>query len=195
MNEVSNEKFKIEFYSSEGDSRTWDNLTKMVCCHGKYRLGDKHDYNSNDFDSWEDFKKAIIKNEKAVIIKPLYIYDHGGITIATSPFSCRWDSGQVGFVFVTRETMLKEYGIKRITKKYIEQATKVLGGEVETYKQEVEGDVWGFNSENLETGETDSCGGFYGSDFWANGMTDHINDEIIEGLRSELEAEFGKEKK
>lgn len=195
MNTVSNEKFKIEFYNTQGDTRTWDNLTKMVCFHGRYSLGDKHDYNSQNYGSWEEFKKAIIKNEKAIIIKPLYIYDHSGITIATSPFSCRWDSGQIGFVFVTREAILKEYEIKRITKQYIEKAAKVLDEEVETYRQEVEGDVWGFNSENIETGETDSCGGFYGSDFWANGMTDHINNEIIEGLRTELEAEFGKEKK
>ena len=29
------------------------------------------------------------------IVQPLYLYDHGGITMNTTGFSCSWDSGQV----------------------------------------------------------------------------------------------------
>jgi hypothetical protein len=46
------------------------------------------------FDKWVEDK---------VCIKDLYLYDHSGITISTSPFSCGWDSGQVGFIYLTRQ--------------------------------------------------------------------------------------------
>jgi hypothetical protein len=36
---------------------------------------------------------------QGLVILPLYLYDHGGITISCSPFSCPWDSGQVGWIY------------------------------------------------------------------------------------------------
>jgi hypothetical protein len=32
------------------------------------------------------------------VILPLYLYDHSGITMSCGPFSCPWDSGQVGII-------------------------------------------------------------------------------------------------
>ena len=78
---------KIELYQSEGDSRDWDNYTKLICFHGRYNLGDKHEYNHNDYDGWDEMEQAILRKEKDVVwISPLYLYDHSGITISTSPF-------------------------------------------------------------------------------------------------------------
>ena len=37
----------------------------------------------------------------------------------------------------------------------------------------------------------DSCGGFYGVDFWTNGMYHNIDDEYTEVLHEELVKEFG----
>lgn len=159
--------------------RSWDNLGTMICFHGRYSLGDKHDYNHNDYSGWEEMEKAIIKNESPAVILPLYLYDHSGITISTSPFSCRWDSGQIGFIFVSKETLRKEYGVKRITKKEIEKATKVLLGEVETYDQYITGDVYGFKVVDEEGNEEDSSWGFFGSDIKTNGILDHINAEVV----------------
>ena len=36
-----------------------DNLTKMVCFHNRYDLGDKHNYNKDDYSSWDELKKTI----------------------------------------------------------------------------------------------------------------------------------------
>lgn len=170
---------KVEFYQSEGDSRSWDNMTTMICFHGNYNLGDKHDYNSNDYSSFEEMKADIVKKENVAVIKPLYLYDHSGITIATTPFGCRWDSGQVGYAIITKETIRKEYGAKRVSRKIIKKAEAILQGEVETYDKDLTGDVYGFSCYD-ENGEvSDSCGGFYGSKFEENGMLEYICDDDI----------------
>lgn len=167
-------KYLIEIYPDEmGDSpRNWENLGTMICFHRRYDLGDKHDYDANDYSGWEEQRKSIEKNEKPCVILPLYLYDHSGITMSTSPFSCRWDSGQVGWIFVSKEKVKKEYGVKKITKDIVEKVTSVLEGEVKTYDQYIMGDVYGYKVFEIQTcelghehkEELDSCWGYYGVD-------------------------------
>jgi hypothetical protein len=72
-----------------------------------------------------------------VEILNLYLYDHSGITISTSPFSCPWDSGQVGFIWTTAERCW-EYDIA------FWEAAGRLEGEVKDLDYYLTGDVWGF---------------------------------------------------
>jgi len=158
-------KYLIEIYpdSSPDSPREWDNLGTMVCFHKRYDLGDKHDYCSSNYDSWEEMKEDIIKTENVYTILPLYLYDHSGITMSTSPFHCPWDSGQVGFIFVSKDKVKKE----GIDETKVEQYLK---GEVETYDQYIMGDVYGYKVFEVSTcdhghehkEELDSCWGFYG---------------------------------
>ena len=102
--------------------------------------------------------------EKALVgavILPLYLYDHGGITINTSGFSCPWDSGQIGYIYMTRETIFKEYGGKRLTKKLRTRAESLLRSEVETYDQYIRGEVYGYVADD----DGESCWGFFGLDY------------------------------
>jgi hypothetical protein len=187
-----NENWKLEIEACEGcNPREDDNLAKMVCFHNRYLLGDKHDYRSGNYDSWNELKKAIIRNEDVACILPIYMYDHSGITVSTRPFGCQWDSGQVGFVFITKKAIRENYGIKNVTKKYVAKAEQHIGWEMETYDQYVRGDVYSFDVTNKETGEEDSCSGFYGNDFWNNGIEDNIENECIKSLYLELKAEYG----
>lgn len=162
--------------------REWDNLGTVCCIHRRYNLCDKHapKLNSDDFDGWDAIKRYLIKEEGAAVILPIYMYDHGGITIATTPFGCRWDSGQIGFIYCTGSKIKAEYGVKRITKKTKERVENVLKGEIETYNQYVTGDVYGFklmrvDIESGEREEEDACWGFYGDNPKENGMNDHID--------------------
>jgi hypothetical protein len=160
---------RTHYDTSPESPRNWDSLGTMVCFHGRYNLGDKHDYNHNDYDGWDEMEKDIIKNENVGVILPLYLYDHGGITISTSPFSCPWDSGQIGFIFISKKKMLKEYGGKIVTKKLKELVEKYLEGEVETYDKYLRGDVYGFTVSKVTTcdegheheEEINSCWGYY----------------------------------
>ena len=143
--------------------RTWDNLGTMICFHRRYDLGDKHNIDHNDYNSFDEMEKAIEKKYDAVVL-PLYLYDHSGITISTSPFSCNWDSGQVGFIAISKEKARNEYGWKAITKKRKELLTLYLEGEVETYDQYLRGDIFGYEILNSDGEIEDSCWGFYGEE-------------------------------
>ena len=161
-------KYLIEIIQDENpDSpRNWDNLGTMVCFHSRYDLGDKHDYNHQDYEGWEEMRKAITRNENVAVILPLYLYDHSGITMNTSGFTCKWDSGQVGFIFVSKEAVRKEFNVKRITRTIQDKVSKLLIGEVETYDQYLIGDVYGYRITDTETDEEkDSCWGFYGQEY------------------------------
>jgi len=87
---------------------------------------------------------------------PLYLYDHSGITMKTSPFSCGWDSGQVGFIYISKD---------KIRGKWEEKIYEYLKSEVKTYDQYLTGDVYGFVIEDQDGDVIDSCWGFYGEEY------------------------------
>lgn len=176
----------------------FDNGTVMVCQHGRYSLGDEnHGVYLDDCNSWEDVKQAIIDQRNPIVILPLYLYDHSGITMNTTGFSCHWDSGQVGFIFVdeAKAKMMgwtKEY-IKTLTngdnerfkgKTREEILTNFMLSNVETYDNYISGQVYEFeitdkNGEEIEDG---SCGGFFGYDHEKSGLLSHaksiVNSDI-----------------
>lgn len=165
---------KIYHDDSAESTREWDNIGTMVCWHRRYNLGDKHTFSDpEEFLEWA-------KTQKGILILRLYLYDHSGISMSTGSFigkaqHAEWDSGQVGFIYVTKEKIIEEYGKG---KKAIAKAEKYLEGEVEIYDQYLRGNVYGFNVEH-ENGYTDSCWGFYGSDFEKNGLlNDHARPSI-----------------
>lgn len=141
--------------------REWDNLGTMVCWHRRYTLGDKIDGWAGERGQYE-FQQWVDKSGEVALCLPLYLYDHSGITMNTSGFSCPWDSGQVGWIYVSRAKLRQEYGKKRISKKVLELARGVLVSEVKVYDQFLTGDVYGFVIEDSEGEHLDSCWGFYG---------------------------------
>jgi hypothetical protein len=163
-----NKKYRIKIIQDENpfSPREDDNLGTMVCFHSRYDLGDKHDFSREE-------AQEFLKSKEICVSLPLYLYDHSGITMNTTGFSCRWDSGCVGFTYVTKEQVRKEYSVKRITKEVIEKVTKVLEGEVETYDQYLRGDVYGYEIYEVTTCSeghehenfVDSCWGFYGEEY------------------------------
>ena len=160
-------KFELEVVQDTNpyNPREDDNLGTMVCFHKRYDLGDKTDYRSKDYDSWDELKEGIVKNEGEVTILPLYLYDHSGITISTSPFDCNWDSGQIGFIFVSKYKIKKE-GIDET------KVEEYLKGEVETYDQYLTGEVYCYEVYEIETCDkghehktlVESCGGYFGEE-------------------------------
>lgn len=92
----------------------------------------------------------------------VYGYEHGGRTVSTSPFSCRWDSGLLGYIAVHKDKVRSEFGWKRITKAREQQILTYLEGEVETLAQYLEGDIYGYQVTDDEGNIIDSCWGYYG---------------------------------
>jgi hypothetical protein len=132
--------------------------------------------------SVEDLTELIERPD--VISRPLYLYDHSGITMQTRPFSCPWDSGQVGYIWVTKEEVRKEYSVKRISPKLLDRVISYLVAEVEVYDQHLRGEVYGFVIEDEEGEHIDSCWGYYGDPEKyivpeAKGIVDHITQEQV----------------
>ena len=149
----------------------WDNLGKMICFHKRYELGDKHEYNQDDFDSWEELEKQL-KKDGAVVIAPLFLYDHSGLRIKIGSFTgllpqghAEFDSGQVGYIVAFQDDIKKEFDVKKITKATIDKTRKILEGEVKAYDQFLAGDVYRFSIKDQNGEQIDSCGGFYGFDY------------------------------
>lgn len=187
INKLTNmNRLKIIHDAYAESPREWDNFGTMICFHRRYDLGDKHNYNSDDYSGWEEMEKAIRTDYgKGAVILPLYLYDHSAISISTSPFGCRWDSGQIGFIAVSKKTILDNFGGKIVTQKTKDKAIKLLDAEVETYNYYVEGDVYGFRIVDEDDNEVDSCWGFYGTDFLTNGMLEYINSENLGDITQE----------
>ena len=145
----------------------WDNFGTMVCWHSRHNLGDSHDYERP-----EDF--TIDMADKDHIILPLYLYDHSGITMSTSSFSCKWDSGQVGYIYVSKEKIKKE----GLEDKTVEEIELYLTSEVKTYDNYLQGFVYGYQVINPDGDEKNSCWGFFGDDHENSGLLEYAKNAI-----------------
>ena len=159
----------VEIHYDEGANSPrveWDNDDKFCCFHRRYTLPNDTNYKQGDFNSWEEMEEQIKKDYDVLEILPIYMYDHSGITISTSheyPFNDRWDSGKIGFIFITKEDARKSHMVKRISKKVKEQVHKNLLANVAVYGEYLSGQVYGYIIKNKETDEElESCWGFYG---------------------------------
>ena len=159
--------------------REWDNLGTIICFHKRYILGDNTDIGQENYHSWEDLETFLYKKYNALIVIPIYMYDHSGITIRTYPFPCRWDSGQIGYIYVSKKKVREEYGIQRISKKLKRTVKTMLLSEIEVYDHYVSGDVYGYSIEDKVTEENiNSCFGFYGNGWKENGLLDYAENAI-----------------
>jgi hypothetical protein len=157
-------KLTLEIKQDENPEspREWGGLSKMICFHNRHVLGDKHNL------TIEEAKALFPKMQKEGVALPLYLYDHGGISMATSntswPFNCRWDSGMVGFIYADRKMILEMFGKEKLTKGMKGGALSNLEKEVETYNQYLQGDVYGYIIKDEQGDCVDSCWGFYGEE-------------------------------
>ncbi len=175
----------IERDDNPESPRDWDDVGTMIAFHGRYTLGDKdHGYNSKDYNGWDEMEAAIVKDNPGGVILPLYLYDHSGITMNTTGFSCPWDSGQVGFIVASAAKIRESFMVKRITAKVRQRAEDSLRSEVEVFDQYLTGDVYGFVVKDDDGEVTESCWGFYGDDPMTNGMADHFTADQHELLRA-----------
>lgn len=125
------------------------------------------------------------------LCRPLYLYDHSGITISAGSFGCEWDSGQVGWQYVTDEALQAEWAGDEAA------ALRYMDATLQTYDDYITGNVHGFEVERGTLGETtyadgtteptirweheDSCWGFYGD--WhgkddPSGMGYHLDGDV-----------------
>lgn len=159
IEKITYKKHTITVYPDENPEspRTWDNICEFHCSHRRYSLGHK----GFNYSSGQDCIRAAQSAQKqGDVVLPLYLYDHSGITISLAPFTCPWDSGQVGFLIVRKKKMLEEFGGRKFTQSLKVRALKIAEAEVQTYDQFLRGEVYGYQIDE----DGDSCWGYYGLD-------------------------------
>ncbi len=140
------------------------NLGVMICFHNHHNLGDQHDYAPCNFNGWEGLRFYLESKMKACIIHPLWVFEHGDILIQIGEYTgpdARWDAGQVGYIYTTKERIRNNWNIKRVTPEYMKRADDLLHAEVELYSAYLQGDVVGYQIKD-EDEVVDSCWGYLG---------------------------------
>lgn len=192
------------------------NLGHMICWHRRYTLGDPHPYqNPGEFlcdllsklnvpaaatNMWDDDESIpsdellkILDNTDQIVILPLWLYDHSGISMACGsnigyPYTDQWDAGQVGYIYALKSELEPELNANaEMIANWKEFAEKLLKDEVQIYSAYLEGDTYGYIlHEKTQSGwnQIDSCFGFYGSDMLTNGMIDNMPDTLLPNIKA-----------
>ena len=178
-------EWRLRIYYDENASsprHDCDYDTLMVCWHPRYTLGDPSEGYlervnkvaalKQNIEEWRDrdgLDGAAIEarlNDDYGTVLPLFLFDHGGISISTGRL-CRWDSSFVGY-FVHEDEGREEY----------------LRAELKEYDDYLRGECFGVRVARIETCEMgheyeieeDSCWGFIGDDYEASGLMDYARD-------------------
>ena len=169
-------------FSSDKNAYPLKKSVKDRNYEGQYTY-DTEDIEAQDvFNSNNSPKHYYIHGQKEkTLVLPIYMYSHSGDTIKNSPFSCKWDSGLVGYIYMSESTA-KENGFTKGKNIDWKKVKEYLIGETKTYDQYITGDIYGFiaydiNPINGEIDEinTDSCWGFYGDNEKENGILESIS--------------------
>jgi hypothetical protein len=130
------------------------------------------------------------------VILQLHLYDHSGIRMSTSHFSCPWDSGQVGFIYCHLNTAQCAFGVGSIGdwsttligpppwqgKTLREVTVRALKSEVEIYDYYLSGDVYGYVAGDA------SFWGYFGHNHEQSGLMEAARDAIDYKIQKEIEA-------
>lgn len=127
-------------------------ITRIWAWHKRYMIGDA------------DTPKEVTM-PTGVVVKPLYLLDHSGLRLRTRDFKdCdpqEWDSGQIGWVFISHEDARKEFKRKRVGNKLLQTIRNILEIEVGEYDKYLAGvPEWGYQVYDKYGDVVDSCYGF-----------------------------------
>jgi hypothetical protein len=172
----------IRYSPNPGSPRDWDNLATFITSSRKYySIDSNHDLErilretakeaKNLEDHQQKFCQGVAEELKAKIafISPISKYEHSGVCYSLGATS-GWDSGVVGFCFVTKERLKS----LKILKKDIQ---KTVAEELSRYNTYINGLMYDFMLLNEEGEEKDS-----GVEFFS-----------LEEIRAELPSKYAKE--
>jgi hypothetical protein len=142
--------FEIEVCQDQyrnDNPRDWSNLGIIAIVYNRYFEGDETVTQETVND---------ILNDPDLISLPVYAHIHSNISLSTSDFSDRFDSGMAGVIYVSKHTAKKEFG--DIFSEEIILSN--LKSEVNTYSTWLSDGVLGYTIK-LNGDVIDSCWGFY----------------------------------
>jgi hypothetical protein len=134
--------------------KDFDHLGKILYVSLQHELGD------------EKVNQEVIEDilqRDDIIALPVYAYIHSGVALSTTPFSCRWDSGQSGIIYCELPTAQDEY--PELSEDELKnQIFEIFKAEVEEYSKYLSGEVYGFVITEPTGINEHFCCGFYSLD-------------------------------
>lgn len=130
---------------------------------GEFFIEKLNQIQNRDNDFWNMESEKVRKYfDKFYCYLPVFAYEHGGITLKTSPFYDSFDSGIIGFIYVLKSKCLGEWKKKRWTKEFENKIKNILKSEIEQFDDYLTGNCWGY--EVVDENETfvDSLWGYIG---------------------------------
>ncbi len=193
----SGEIAEVVYDADCGSPREWDNLETFVTFMRNYNSPDECPFGKTWGDVLEYFEVDSVQelgaamDKAGYIVAPVSVYDHSGLVYSIgsindkltslSGMADRWDSSAAGFMYVSKEKIVEEYG--ELNDEVLDTVQRVFKGDCETYDAWQRGSCYGFNLYE-KTGEfIDSCWGFIGNEISECGITDYVG-EIAEDLGS-----------
>jgi hypothetical protein len=114
------------------------------------------------------------------VFLPLYLLDHSGLSMSTTSFGDPWDSGQVGWIYASKATVIEEYG--EWSEETIAKVKEFMKGEVSTYDDYLRGENYIYDIIDDSTGEVIDGGVWTGS---LEDLKEDARDMIPEPLSDE----------
>ena len=151
--------FKIKIFCDNDPTNPreeFEHIGNIACWHRRNYIG--------DYEGERELIRALglepdtiptreeMENSGLVFL-PVYMYDHSGVTINTTGFSCPWDSGQTGWIWAKFNP--DEFASR-------EALENALRAEIEEYDHYLRGNVYGYEIEDEDGNFLDSCWGFIG---------------------------------
>ncbi len=146
---------KVRIYIDQDceSPRECDNLAFLAHWHRRLTLGDERISHCTE----EELREKV---PDILAILPLYIYEHGGVTMSTGAYSCVFDSGQVGWGYITEERakVMGCVGPEWTT----ERLEESIRAEVKTFDDYLTGRCYGYMVLGADDDALESCWGFIG---------------------------------
>ena len=150
-------------------------------------------FGKNPYEHWENLRREQLKLKKSeiAIVYPITKYEHGEISLQLG-YKQGWDYTVSGFVYVTKETLRKCYGVDRITKSIIERAKNCLQAELDLLTSWLNGDCYGWQIKEYartddgldweEVDTLDSCWGYFDKEQALDDMQNMLNNQLTKTL-------------
>lgn len=118
----------------------------------------------------KEYRERVLDTVKdRVFYLTVFMYDHSGVTVSSSPFSCPWDSGQLGYLWISAEeafAKIVDFGFGGLSRE--DQAKQILHQleeQLKVYDMWLQNDVY-----DVYVSARQRCG-----------ECSHVVEEIIDG--------------
>lgn len=90
----------------------------------------------DDFADCDEIEDFLARNDYIYI--KVYCYDHGGLSLSRGSV-CSWDSYPFGYLYLDKRQVREIFQVKRLSKKTLERAEKLLDGVLKEFDDYING--------------------------------------------------------